>query len=52
MSTAAPTRPCGVFAGLAILDVIHRIPAPPGTNPADVVLLDGHHPALARPELS
>lgn len=32
MSAAAPTRPCGVFAGLATLDVIHRIPAPPGTN--------------------
>lgn len=38
MSTAAPTRPCGVFAGLATLDVVHRIPAPPGTNPADVAL--------------
>ena len=38
MSTAAPTRHCGVFAGLATLDVVHRIPAPPGTNPADVAL--------------
>lgn len=32
MSAAAPTRPCGVFAGLATLDVIHRIPASPGVN--------------------
>lgn len=27
-----PPRPCGVFAGLATLDVIHRIDAPPGPN--------------------